>query len=141
MVVGGVHGPVPIPAWVAGPIDMIERFGKAVGFRLPLWRGRQAELWFLPRGAVVPPHVHRTIDSFIVYLLGRMRVTVGHTTREVCGPLRKRASTGRWILAVKHIPRGVRHCAEVVGSFAVFVNFEKCYGERTSAAADFLPVQ
>lgn len=108
---------------------------------MPLGRGRQVEVWFVPRGTRIPAHVHKTIDSFIVYLVGRMRVTVEHTTREVCGPVRRRESTGRLTWAVRYIPAGVRHCAEVVGAFAVFLNFERCHADQVSAARDFVPVQ
>lgn len=119
---------------------MIERFGNAIGLRVPFFGGRQIELWYCPRGTKIPPHIHEKIDSFIIYLVGRMRVTVEHTTRDVCGPFRRRESTGKLIWAVKYIPAGVRHCAEVLGSFAVFINVEKCHGTRTSASHDFIPV-
>ncbi len=119
----------------------VERFGKARGLRIPFWKGRQVELWFCPRGTKIPPHIHRHIDSFIVYLIGRMRVTVESTTREVCGPVRRRESTGRLTWAVRYIPAGVRHCAEVVGGCAVFLNFERCHARHfQSAARDFVPV-
>lgn len=120
---------------------MIERFGKARGLRFPVWPGLQVELWYCPRETKVPAHVHRHLDSFIVYLLGRMRVTVEQTTREVCGPFRRRHSTGRLTWAVRYIPAGVRHCAEVIGSFAVFINIERCHGERVSASKDFVLVE
>lgn len=119
----------------------IERFGNARGLRFPVWPGIQAELWYCPRGVKVPMHVHQTLDSFIVYLLGRMRVTVEDKTRDVCGPFRRRQSTGKLTLAVRYIPAGVRHCAEVLGSFAVFINIERCHGKRMSASRDFVPVQ
>jgi hypothetical protein len=119
---------------------MIERFGKAIGFRFPLWGNGQIELWCCPRGTVVPPHIHLTIDSFIIYLFGRMRVTVGNTTRDVCGPFRRRESTGKFTWAVRYIPAGARHCAEVLGSFAVFLNVERCHCGRISAARDFVHV-
>lgn len=119
---------------------MIERFGKATGLRVPLSKHWQVELWFCRRGTVVPPHVHEKIDSFIIYLFGRMRVTVGHTTREVFGPVRRRESTGRLIWATRFIPKMTRHCAEVIGSFALFLNIEHCHGERQSASRDFIAV-
>ena len=119
---------------------MMERFGLCRGLRIPLWKNLQAELWFCPQGAKVPPHVHLTLDSFIIYLLGSMRVTVEQTTRDVFGPFRRRQSTGKWILATKYIPAGVRHCAEVLGSFAVFLNIERCHDVRISASRDFVPV-
>ena len=119
---------------------MIERFGSARGLRIPFWKGWQAEIWFCPKGAVIPPHIHRTIDSFIIYFLGTMRVTVDHTTRIVFGPVRRRESTGRLILATRYIPAGVRHCAEVLGRFAVFMNVEHCHAGSVSASRDFIPV-
>jgi hypothetical protein len=95
---------------------MIERFGKAMGLRIPLGKNRQVELWYCPKGTKVPPHIHEHIDSFIVYLFGRMRVTVEHTTREVCGPVRRRESTGRLVWATRYIPKGSsplrRSCGE-----------------------------
>lgn len=120
---------------------MIEHFGKARGLRFPVWPGIQAEIFYCPRGVKVPMHFHETIDSFIVYLLGRMRVTVEAKTREVCGPFRRRESTGKLTWAVRYIPAGVRHCAEVIGSFAVFVNIERCHGKRVSASKDFVIVE
>ena len=119
---------------------MIERFGNARGLRIPFWKGWQLELWYCPKGAVVPPHVHKTIDSFIVYLLGTMKVTVDHTTRIVFGPVRRRESTGKLIPATRFIPAGVRHCAEVLGRFAVFVNIEHCLSKKVSASRDFVLV-
>lgn len=119
---------------------MIERFGKAVGLRIPIWKNRQAELWFVPRGTVIPPHIHQQTDSFIVYFIGRMKVTVDKTTRIVFGPVRRRESTGKLILATRYIPAGTRHCAEVLGSFAVFLNIEHCHGEPVSASKDFMLV-
>lgn len=120
---------------------MIEHFGKARGLRFPIWPGYQLEIWYCPRGTKVPQHIHQTLDSFIVYLLGRMRVTVEDKTRTVCGPFRRRESTGKLTWAVRYIPAGVRHCAEVIGSFAVFINIERCHGERVSAAKDFVLVE
>lgn len=119
---------------------MIERYQRCTGLRMPLWKDRQIELWFCPCGASIPPHVHRHVDSVILYLLGSMRVTVEQTTRDVFGPLRRRESTGRWMLAVKKIPAGVRHSAKVLGAFAVFLNYERCHGRRVSAARDFVLV-
>lgn len=119
---------------------MIERFGPARGLRIPFWKGWQIEFWFCPRGTIVPPHVHQHIDSFIVYLLGKMKVTVENTTRIVHGPVRRRQSTGKWIWATRYIPAGVRHCAEVLGSFALFANIERCHGSKISASKDFVLV-
>ena len=119
---------------------MIERYGQARGLRFPVWPAIQVELWYCPRGVKVPPHIHKTLDSFIVYLLGRMRVTVGDKTREVCGPVRRRESTKKLTWAVRYIPAGVRHCAEVIGSFALFINIERCHGPRVSASKDFVLV-
>ena len=120
---------------------MIERYGKARGLRFPIWPRIQAEIWYCPRGVVVPPHIHQNLDSFIIYLLGRMRVTVEQTTREVFGPVRRRESTGKLTWAVRYIPAGVRHCAEVIGSFAVFVNVERCHAGAVSASKDFVLVE
>ena len=119
---------------------MIERFGQARGLRFKIWPRIQAEIWYCPRGVRVPMHIHRSIDSFIVYLLGRMRVTVENKTRDVCGPVRRRESTGKLTWAVRYIPAGVRHCAEVIGSFAVFVNVERCHAGAVSASKDFVLV-
>lgn len=119
---------------------MLERFGKARGIRFPIWPRYQAEIWFCPAGVRIPMHIHKTLDSFIIYLVGRMRVTVEDQTRDVCGPVRRRQSTGRLIWAVRYIPAGVKHCAEVLGRFAIFLNVERCHGKRQSAARDFVPV-
>ena len=120
---------------------MIERYGPARGLRIPFWKGWQAEFWFCPRGAVIPPHIHEHIDSFIVYFLGRMKVTVENKTRVVFGPFRKRESNGKWVLATRYIPAGTRHCAEVLGSFALFANIEHCHAGACSASRDFVPVE
>lgn len=115
---------------------MIERFSKAIGIRLPIWKSRQLEIWACPRGTVIPPHVHRTIDSLLVFLFGRMRITVEGTTREVRGLFRRRQSTGRLTLSAHRVAAGVRHSAEALG-FAVFLNFEHCHSTRQSASTDF----
>ncbi len=120
---------------------MIERYGNARGLRIPFWKNWQVEIWFCPKGAVIPPHIHRTIDSYIIYLLGTMRVTVENSSRIVFGPVRRRQSTGRLVLATRFIPHGVRHCAEVLGRFAVFANIERRHAGSTSASRDFLLVE
>lgn len=119
---------------------MIERFGKAIGLRIPIWKGRQVEAWYCPRGTKIPTHFHKGIDSFIVYVAGTMSVTVEDKTRQVFGPFRKRESTGKWILATRFIPAMQRHSAEVLGSFAFFLNFERCLSNRQSASKDFVLV-
>ncbi len=120
---------------------MIERYGNARGLRIPFWKNWQVEIWFCPKGAVIPPHIHETIDSLIIYLYGRMRVTVERTTREVCGPVRRRQSTGKLIWATRYIPAKTRHCAEVIGNCAIFLNLEHCHSDRVSASRDFIPVE
>lgn len=115
---------------------MIERFDKAVGLRLPVWNNRQVEIWACPRGTAIQPHFHRTIDSLLVFLFGRMRITVGDTTRTVLGLFRRRESNGAIQLSARRIPVGVTHSAEALG-FAVFINFEHCHSTRQSAAKDF----
>ncbi len=120
---------------------MIERYGNARGLRIPFWKNWQVEIWFCPRGSKIPPHIHRTIDSFIIYLLGTMRVTVNQTTRLVFGPVRRRESTGKLVPAVRYIPAGVRHCAEVLGRFAVFANIERRHAGSTRASRDFMLVE
>ena len=124
---------------------MIERSPhcKAVGFRVPLWNHWQIEIWFCPKGDVIPAHRHQHIHSFILQIWGRMRWTVNATTREVCGPLRRRESNARLALAAAPIPAGTAHAAEAL-SFCVFVNIERqssvlgaqC-SEMVSAAQDF----
>lgn len=119
---------------------MIERFGNAIGIRIPVWKNIQAELWFCPRAAVIPPHIHKTIDSFIIYVIGKMRVTCDGSTRVVSGPMRKRQTTGKWRWATKYIPAGVSHCAEVLGPFAIFLNVERCHSGFVSASKDYYPI-
>ena len=116
----------------------IERFGRARGLRIRLWKGRQVEVWFCPKGTVVPEHVHERVDSTIIYLAGTMKVSVEGKSRTVFGPLRKRESNGRWVPAWRYIPAGQRHSAEVLGGFALFLNFERCHGNRESASKDFI---
>lgn len=118
---------------------MIERFHRALGLRLPLWKGRQVEVWFFPKGESAPAHQHTKIESFIVALWGRQRWTVQDKVRDVFGPFRRRRSNGRIGLSARRIGCGVRHAFTAL-TFSVFVNFERCLGPRVSAAEDFVLV-
>jgi quercetin dioxygenase-like cupin family protein len=81
------------------------------------------ELWFVPRGEVIPTHSHPDMDGVIVPLLGRMVWTRGNKSRAVRGPS----------LTAYDVGRGVMHSA-IALTAAVFVVFERWHINPTSAA-------
>ena len=115
----------------------LERHGRCRGVRVRFF-SRQIELWFCPKWFLIKPHIHQSIDSFIIQLWGRAIWTVKNTSREVLGPFRKRESTGELAWAAAEIPAGVKHSA-LTKSFCVFLNIERCHGEHVSASEDFIP--
>ncbi len=126
-----------IVAWFP-KYQFIVRHNRCLGIRIPIasW---QAEIWTVPVGEKIAPHVHKTINSFILQIWGKAVWTVGNKTRTVFGPFRSRTKHGLFTLACADVPAGVRHSAEAK-SFCVFLNLEKCLGERVSASRDFVPV-
>lgn len=105
------------------------------GFRLPLGRRWQLEVWHCPEGTVIPGHTHWWLDGWILCLWGRMRWRVGEKTRDVCGPVRLRRSGGIG-LAAAPIPAGCPHAASVLGRRGVFLNLERRRLPGAFSAAD-----
>lgn len=117
---------------------MIVRFQKCVGWCVPIGRKHQLEVWTVPKGEVIKPHVHKNIDSFIIALWGRQKWTVKETVRTVLGPIRRRVSTGRLTIASQSIPAGVRHGFTAL-TFSMLINLERTT-RGVSAATDFMEV-
>lgn len=103
---------------------LFPRWQNCRGFRLPLGRGWQIELWHCPRGTVIPLHVHRHVAGWILNLWGKVRWRVGDKARVVWGPVRRRVTAGHLALAAHAIPAGIEHGAEVLGPSAWFLNLE-----------------
>lgn len=109
---------------------MFIRFQRCVGVMVWRWKRTQVEVWFCPRGELVPPHSHRGFDSLIVHLAGRMVFWA-----EGRGRVLNWGDVG-WS---KLIPAGAEHGLIVRGPFGVFVNFETWkHDGPTSAVDDFI---
>ena len=115
---------------------MIKRIFSCTGFKIPLPGRYQIEVWYCPKGAVIPPHVHMEVNSFIWMIAGRMRWRVGNQEREVSGPLRHRKSNGDLALSAYRVTPRMPHGATVTGLFGLFLNLERWNGPKTSAASD-----
>lgn len=110
------------------PSFIRRRFG-CTGLRLRLWKRTQVELWYAPRGTVIPPHTHPHIVSRLTFLLGRMRWRAGDRESEF-GVL----DCGRTFA----VPPDCVHGATTTGRFGLFLNFERWVPgvPMTSAAED-----
>ena len=104
---------------------MIHRRGKSIGVTLFKWNRCQVELWLCL--GCVEPHVHKQIDSTILWLGGSMLGTIGERSKELCW---------RQIFHRYSVPAGTSHSAQV-HSFGLFANIELWSSEPTSAAIDF----
>lgn len=108
---------------------LIKRRFNCTGLRIPLNRSTQVELWFAPRGAVIPPHTHPHIVSRLMFLAGRMSWQRGNVCREF-----------NWRDTFRHflVPPDCVHGAVVLGWFGLFLNFERWLPgtDMTSAAVD-----
>jgi hypothetical protein len=118
----------------------IERFGPCWGLRFWFPFKRQLEVWFAPGKAKIPLHNHETVDSLIIYLLGKVKATVGDRSAIAHGCVRKRNTNGKWVLAYRFIPAGQPHAAEILGRFGVFAVWQTCLKERVSPSIDFKAV-
>lgn len=108
---------------------MIERFGKIIGIRLFRFKNKQVEIWFCPKGEVIPLHIHKAIDSHLVFILGRMKWRSAGRVKE----LTYRNFLFNWL-----IPANVDHGAVVTGLFGIFMNIETWTDTPTSAAKDIV---
>jgi hypothetical protein len=115
----------------------IEHKNGATGFRAS-GKSHQIEIWKLPCGTIVQPHIHKCVHSFIIALWGKQRWTVKETVRVVIGPFRKRESNGKLTFAAQSIPAGVRHATTAL-TFSMFLNLERTT-RGISAATDFIEV-
>ena len=117
---------------------MIQHIFKCTGFTIPLPGRYQLEIWWCPRGAEIPVHVHLNVSSWIWMVAGRMRWIVNHKEREVSGPLRHRNSNHHLALSAYKVPPRMPHGATVTGLFGLFINFERWNGPKASAATDIV---
>jgi hypothetical protein len=114
----------------------MKRIFNCTGITIPLPGRWQVEVWWCPRGAVIPPHTHPHVISHIAMLAGRMRWRVGSEVREVCGPFRRRQTNGRLAWSAYRVEEETVHGATVTGLFGLFLNLERWTGKKTSAATD-----
>lgn len=108
---------------------MIFRHNRSWGLLIHRWRKKQIEVWFCPKGEVIDPHVHRHVDSRIIWLGGKM-----------FGMIANRSKMLGWkdIFTSYLIPRNVVHSGVIVGAFCAFANIETWdTNQITSAATDF----
>ena len=105
------------------------RFRRITGFRLFRWGRRQLEVWFCPRGEMIPAHWHDHCDSRLTFLGGGM-LWEFNGRRKLCG--------WRQIGLTKKIPKGETHAALVTGRFGLFLNWETWDCDPSSAATDFV---
>lgn len=87
-----------------------------------------AELWFAPKGESVPPHSHDQMDSFVIFLGGRLLWSRGNLTKEL-GP--------KQFLHTTRVAAGEAHSFVITGLFGIFINVERWKQKPTSAALDF----
>lgn len=105
------------------------------GLRLWKWGRTQWILWFAPKGAVIPQHVHRELSAKIRFLCGAMVWDLGDAHRILKSRL---VETGlRWT-RVFDVPAGHRHGGTAVrDSFFLVRETWLGTGPMTSAATDF----
>ena len=98
------------------------------GITLALPGPWQLEIWFCPRGSLISMHVHRHVESVLVFLGGRMWWSMG----ERRGRLFRWRDFGRAFRVGANVPHG----AYTKGWFGLFANLERWHGPKTSAAID-----
>ena len=110
---------------------MIQRKHGCSGIRIFRIGRRQIELWFCPRGMVIPDHVHENIDVTLVILGGKMDGKIGDRSGRVGWSDMFR----RFVVMANTV-----HSARIVGPFCLFASCEKWKDgvEVTSAATDFV---
>jgi hypothetical protein len=107
---------------------VITRFQRCVGIKFfRLWRW-QLEVWFCPRGEVIPLHSHQQCDSRITHWWGNVEWMLGD---------RRRTLGSQNVGWTRHVPAGHVHGAKC-HTFSVFSNLEIWTGQPTSAAVDFV---
>jgi mannose-6-phosphate isomerase-like protein (cupin superfamily) len=106
---------------------VIRKHNRCRGIRVWKWNSFQIEVWFLPKGEWIEPHVHNRIDSRIVLLFGHMTGRIGRDT----------GYAKPW--KAYQVPAGMLHSA-TADTFCIFANVERWQGEPTSAAEDFTAV-
>ncbi len=109
------------------------------GLRLPLPGPWQAELWWCPKGSVIPEHTHAAFDSRLVFLGGDMEWSLGNWGRGFYGAgvaCRKKRLTWRNLFKTIRVGRFQPHGARTLGRFGLFLNLERWTGPKTSAAHD-----
>ena len=124
-------------------MSLINRRFNCTGLRIPLPGPWQLELWWCPRGAVIPMHRHPHVESVLVFLGGRMlwKRVEEYICQSMAGPYKfplessRRFGFGdvfRWF----RVPANESHGATVIGRFGLFANLERWTGPKTSAAQD-----
>jgi mannose-6-phosphate isomerase-like protein (cupin superfamily) len=110
--------------------NIIQKKCGCTGLRILKLGRRQIEVWFCPRGATIPDHVHSDVDVTLVILAGCMRGKIG--TR--IGQVGWNDMFRRFL-----IKSGTVHSAVITGAFCLFASFETWrHGSKvTSAAMDF----
>ena len=113
-------------------MSLINRRFNCTGLRIPLPGPWQLELWWCPRGAVIPMHCHPNVESMLVFLAGKMRwrFQIGETS------VIERVMTWSNFMKGYCVPPNADHGAEVTGRFGLFANLEYWSGPKTSAATD-----
>lgn len=114
-------------------MSLIHRRFNCTGLRIPLPGAWQLELWWCPRGAVIPMHRHPHVESVLVFLGGEMLWERAEGNR-AWGDMRM----FRFRDFLKHfaVPPRCAHGAKVTGRFGLFANLERWTGPKTSAALD-----
>lgn len=105
---------------------MILRHGRCLGLRLFRWGRKQLEIWFAPKDERIESHIHQTMDSKIVLLVGRVWGRNGSKTGLVHA------------LHSYLIPASTPHSAYAL-TVCIFLNFEtwKDSNPISSACVDF----
>jgi hypothetical protein len=117
-------------------MSLIHRRFNCTGLRIPLPGAWQLELWWCPRGAVIPMHRHPHVESVLVFLAGGMVFTREKVQPDGTVVPKSREFTIRDTFRRLVVPPTCSHGASVVGRFLLFANLERCTGPKTSAATD-----
>jgi len=100
------------------------------GFKIKLPLNWQLEFWFAPRPTVIPWHTHPNINSFLIFLGGKMTWFAGNEYKIMVS----REMTWRDMFRGFSIPSD---CVHGASGYGLFVNFERwLIFNKTSAAYD-----
>lgn len=113
-------------------MSLIHRRFNCTGLRIPLPGAWQLELWWCPRGAVIPMHRHPHVESVLVFLGGEMLWNREWSDGKGLG----RTFRARDFLRAFDVSSDCAHGAKVTGRFGLFANLERWTGPKTSAAID-----